>query len=94
MIKLIVVKNYHEFTEEVHFPVPFTEDPSDFPSEYQIVAKEIEAVIQTDDKLEFSIGFSVHRNNPLFEELDPREMVRKFILENLPKLVSNDPAHE
>jgi hypothetical protein len=85
MIKLIVIKQYQEFTETVHIPLPEDDIPflpeEGFPSEERIVAKEVEAVIQREDDTTFSIGFSVQRDNPIFEISDPRNMVRKFLLE-------------
>jgi hypothetical protein len=94
MIKLIVIKNYQEFTETVHYPLPFEDEADAFPSEERIVAKEVEAIIQFEDGGNLSIGFSVLRDNQLFEEVDPRELVRKYILNFFPKMVSNDPASE
>jgi hypothetical protein len=47
-----------------------------------LVAKEVEAVIQLEGEVFFSLGFSVLRDNPIFQLEAPRDMVRSFLLKN------------
>ena len=70
----IVIKTYQEFTEEVQV--------EGVQVGAVIVAKEVEAVIELDGGEVFSLGFSVMRDNELFEYESPRRMVQKFLLNN------------
>ncbi len=75
-VQRIVIKDYKEFTEDIDIEDLGTIEAS-------IVAKEIEAVIQLENGAVFSIGFSVMRDNPIFEIENPRDLVRNFIKINL-----------
>lgn len=70
----IVIKNYQEFTENI--------EVQELVIDTVIVAKEVEAVVQLEDGEIFSLGFSVMRDNELFEYESPRRMVQKFLLNN------------
>lgn len=74
--QMIIIKDYKEFTEDV-----VIEDLGAV--EGVIVAKEVEAVIQLTNGAVFSLGFSVMRDNPIFEIENPRDLVRSFIKINL-----------
>jgi hypothetical protein len=71
----IVIKNYQEFTEEIEIAGEISVNRA-------IIAKEIEAVVQVEGEQEFSLGFSLMRDNPIFEYGSPRRMVQKFLLDN------------
>lgn len=73
----IIIKQYQEFTEEVEISADMEV------SDVVIVAKEIEAVIQTENDIIFSIGFSVMRDNPIFDLDNPRDIVREFLKINI-----------
>ena len=75
-IQLILIKDYKEFTEDVTLEEVGT-------IEGAIVAKEVESVIQLTNGTVFSIGFSVMRDNPIFDIENPRDLVRNFIKINL-----------
>jgi hypothetical protein len=70
----VVIKNYQEFTEDIQLDI--------MQVEAVIVAKEVEAIIEIDSGEVFSVGFSVLRDNELFEYESPRRMVQKFLLNN------------
>jgi hypothetical protein len=70
----IVIKNYQEFTEEVQ-----VEGVS---VNHVVIAKEVEAIVQIEGEEAFSLGFSVMRNNPIFDFESPRRIVQNFLLNN------------
>lgn len=75
-VQRIVIKDYKEFTEDIEMDGLGTID-------VVVVAKEVEAVIQLENSAVFSIGFSVMRDNPIFEIENPRDLVRNFLKINL-----------
>ena len=76
-VERIVIKSFKEFTEDVEITggLGIVENA--------IIAKEVEAIIQLKSGAIFSLGFSVMRDNSIFNTENPRNMVRKFIKENL-----------
>lgn len=85
ILKQIVIKNYQEFADEVQI----VDDLAAV--EYVIIAKEVEAVCQSEDDKFFSIGFSVQRDSPLFEIENPRDMIRKFLTDSFNMTGINEP---
>lgn len=84
-INLIIIKDYKEFTAEIMVDEMKIET---------IIAKEVEAVIGTEEGTDFSIGFSVSQNNELFDLENPRDIVRQFILKTFVGASINDASSE
>jgi hypothetical protein len=84
-VKQILIKDYKEFADEV---------PKVFDTAGLLVAKEIEAVIELEGGVVFSLGFSIMRDNPLFQLEAPRDIVREFLKNNFLKTSNNEAAPE
>ncbi|QFG05711.1 hypothetical protein 035JT001_44 [Bacillus phage 035JT001] len=76
-VSKIIIESYKEFTEEIECADDMVK------LENVIVAKEVQAVIEQDDGITFSLGFTIMRDNPIFEAENPRDMVREFFKNHL-----------
>jgi arginine repressor len=74
IIKNIIIKNYQEFVEEIQIEGVTVNAVT--------IAKEVEAVVVLESGMNFSLGFSITRENDSFRFDSPRRIVQKFLLEN------------